>query len=169
MERKQIIQWIHVCPNRRTNINSKNGRNKSFSYETKSLILFIPMRGLCLWCPIMKGKKTIMWIHVYANWQTNTESKKWWQVKFFLWNQSINSFILMRRMNWWCLIFKRKEIIMWIHVCPNWWTNTNSKNGRKRSFSCESKGSISFIPMRKMCSWCPIMKKRDYHINPCLA
>ena len=31
--------WIHVYPNQQTNINSKNSIKRSFSYETKALIL----------------------------------------------------------------------------------------------------------------------------------
>ena len=65
----------------------------------------------------------------------------------------------MRRINLWCPIIKWKEIIMWICANPNWKINFNSKNGRKWSFSYETKASISFIPMRRMCSWCPIMKR----------
>ena len=81
--------------------------------------------------------------------------------KFSLWNQSINSFIPMRRMNLWCLIIKRKELIIWIHVYVDWKINFNSKNGRKRCFSYETKASISFIPLRRMCLWCPIIKIKE--------
>ena len=82
-------------------------------------------------------------------------------MKFSLWNQCINSFIPMKRMTLWCLIIKRKEIIMWIHVYPYWKMNFNSKNGRKKSFSYESKASISFIPMRRMNLWCPIIERKE--------
>ena len=45
----------------------------------------------------------------------------------------------------------------------------NSKNGRKKSFSYETKASISFIPKRIMCLSHPIMKnKGDPYANPCL-
>ena len=37
-EKKEIIMQIHVCPNRQTNINSKNERKSSFSFETKASI-----------------------------------------------------------------------------------------------------------------------------------
>ena len=33
-----VIMWIHVYPNWKTNFNCKNGRKRSFSYETKALI-----------------------------------------------------------------------------------------------------------------------------------
>ena len=81
-------------------------------------------------------------------------------MEFFLWNESIKSFIPMIRINLWCPIIKRKEIIMWIYDYCNWKTNINSKFGRKRSFSFETKASISFIPIKRICFWCPIMKKK---------
>ena len=62
---------------------------------------------------------------------------------FFVWNQSINSFILMSEMNLWCLIIKKIEIIIWIRVYPNWKMNFNSKNGGKGSFCYETNVSIS--------------------------
>ena len=49
------------------------------------------------------------------------------------------SFIAMRRMLLWWLIAKGKEIILWIRVCRNRPMNINSKNGRKRCFSFETK------------------------------
>ena len=67
----------------------------------------------------------------------------------------------MRRTCLWCPIMKRKEIVMWIHVCPNWKTYFYSKNGYKRSFSYESKASISFIPLKRLCWWCIITKTKD--------
>ena len=65
---------------------------------------------------------------------------------------------------------EKKEIIMWINVYPNWNTNFNSKIGNKRSFSYETKASISLIPRRRMCLWRPIIKKKgDYYMNRCLS
>ena len=66
----------------------------------------------------------------------------------------------MRRMKLWCLIIKRKEIILWIHVYPTTKINFNSKTGRKRKFYYETKASLSFIPMKRMCLWFLVMKKR---------
>ena len=71
------------------------------------------------------------------------------------------SFIPMRKICLWYLILKRKEIIMRIHVYPNWKKNFDFNNGGKSSFSYESKASISFIRMKKTCSWCPIMKRKE--------
>ena len=55
---------------------------------------------------------------------------------------------------------EKKDIIIWIHVYPNWKTNFNSNNGNKRSFSYETNASISFILSRRMCLWCPILKRK---------
>ena len=57
-------------------------------------------------------------------------------------------------------MMKKKEIIMWIHVYPNWKMNFNSKSGRKTNFSYETKASKSFITKRRMCLKCPITKKK---------
>ena len=65
-----------------------------------------------------------------------------------------------RRMCLWSPIMKGKEIIMWIHVYPKNKMNFNSKNGGKSNFSYETKVSMSFIPTRRMCLWCPIVKER---------
>ena len=140
--------WMHVYPNRKTNINSKNGRNRSFSYETKPSISFIPMRGMCLWCPIVKWKDITMSIRVYQDWKTNFYFKNGGNSSFSYETKALISFIPMKRLCFWCPIMKWKEMMMQIRVYPNWRTNFNSKNGRKRSFSYETKPSISFIPMR---------------------
>ena len=108
-EKKEIIMWIHFFHNWKMNCNSKSGRKRSFSYETKALISVIPMKRICLWC----------------------------------------------------LIIKRKEITMWTRVYPDWKMNINSKIGRKRSFSYEIKGSISFIPMSKMSLRFQVMRTKE--------
>ena len=52
-------------------------------------------------------------------------------------------------------------------VYPDWVMNFNSRNGSKISFSYETKALISFMPIRRMCLRCPMMKKkRDYYVNP---
>ena len=108
----------------------------------------------------MKRKKIIMWIHVYPNWKTYFNSKIGNKKGFYYETKASISLIPTREMCLWRPIMKRKEIIMWVHVFPNWKTNFNSKNGKKRSFCCETKPSISFIPMRRMRLCCPIRKER---------
>ena len=161
---------IRIYPNWKMNFNSKNGTNRSFSYETQASITFIPMRKMCLWCLILKRKEITMWIHVYLNWKTNFNFKIYRKISFSYKTKASKLFIPMRRMWLWCLIMKRKKIIMWIHLYPNWRTNYNSKNSRKRSCSYETKALIPFIPMRRMCLWRPIMKQKEIiiwiHVYP---
>ena len=134
-EKKEIIMWIDVYPNRKMNFNSKNGRKRSFSYETKPSISFIPMRGMCFWCPIMKWKDIIMWIRVYLNWKMNLNFKNGRSSSFSYETKALISFIAMkRRMCLWRPIMKWKEMIVQIRVYPNWKTNFNSKNGRNIVF-----------------------------------
>ena len=75
--------------------------------------------------------------------------------------KALISFIPMGRMHLWGLIMKGKEIILWICVCRNQPMNINSKNGGKRCFSYKNKASIPFIPIRRMCLWCRIMKWKE--------
>ena len=125
---------------------------------------------MCLWFLIKKTKDIIMWIHVYPNRNTNFNSKKGNKRSFSYDTKASISLIPMRRMCLWFPIMKWKEIIIWIHVYPNWNTNFNSKIGNKRSFSYEIKASISLIPKRRMCLWCPIMKRKKIiiwiHVYP---
>ena len=95
-----------------------------------------------------------MWIHVYPNWQTKFDFKKWWEVMFFLWNQHINSFIPIRRISLWLLIVKRMEII----VCPNCHLKFKPKNGGKWLWNQSIK---LFTPLRRMSLWGSIMKTKE--------
>ena len=101
-----------------------------------------------------------MWIQVYLNWKMNFSSKNGRKRSFCYKTKASISLIPTMRMCLWCPIMKRKEIVMWIHVYPNWNINFNSKNGNKRSFSYQTKASIWFIPIRRMCLWSPITKKK---------
>ena len=100
-----------------------------------------------------------MWIHVYPNWKMNLNSKNSRKTNFSYEIKASKSFIRMRRVRLLCPIMKRKKIMMWIYIYPNWKSNFNSENYKKRCFSFETKALISFIPMRRICLWCPILKK----------
>ena len=143
--------WIHVYPNWKTNFDSKNCRKRSFSFESEATNSLITTRGMCLYFPIMKRKEIVMWIHVYPNRKMNFISKNGRKRSFSFESEATKSFIRTRGMHLYCPIMKRKEIIMWIHVYPNWKTNFDSKNGRKRCFTFESKASKSFITTRRTC------------------
>ena len=45
----------------------KNGCKRSFSYEPKASMSFIPKKRISLWFPIVKRKEIIMWIQDYPN------------------------------------------------------------------------------------------------------
>ena len=161
---------ILVYPNWNTNFNSKKGNRRSFSYDTKGSITLIPTRRMCLWCPIMKRKEIIMWIHAYPNRNTNFNSKKGNRRSFAYDTKASTSLIAMRRTSLWCPIMKWNKITIWIYAYPNWKTYFNSKIGNKRSFSFETKESISLIPTWKMCLWFPITERKEIimwiHVYP---
>ena len=96
----------------------------------------------------------------YPNWKMYFNSKISNKRSFSYETKASISLIPTRRMCLWCPIMKRKEIIMWIHVYPNWKMDFNSKNGNKRSFCYETKASISLIPTRRICLWCRIWKEK---------
>ena len=122
---------------------------------------FIIMRKMNLLCPIIKREEIVMWISVYPNWKRNMNSKNGRNSCFSYEAEASISFIPIRSMCLWCLIVKRKEMIIWIYVRLNQWTNINSKSGRKIRFSYETKASISLILMTRICLWCPILKSKD--------
>ena len=130
--------WIHVYLNWKTKLNSRNGRNRSSSSETKALISFIPIRKMCLWCLIMRRKEIFLWIHVYPNWKMNFNSKNGSHRSFSYEAKAPISFIPMRRMCLWCLIMRRKEIIM----------------------------QILFIPLERRASILKMVKKEVFLMNP---
>ena len=134
--------WIQVYPIEKRTLVPKIVKKDAFSYETIASISFIPTRRMCLWCPIIKRKEIIMWIRACPNQGTNINCKSGRKRCFSSKSKAWISFIPMRRMCVWWLITKWKEISIWISVYPNQWTNVNSKNGRKKSFSYESKASI---------------------------
>ena len=119
------------------------------------------MTRTCLQCLAMKWNEITIWIHVYPNWKKYFNSKIGNKKGFYYETKASLSLIPTRRMCLWCPIMKRKEIIMWIQVYPNWNTNFNSKKGNRRSFSCDTKASISLILMRRMSLWWPIVKKKE--------
>ena len=101
-----------------------------------------------------------MWIRIWPNWQMNFNSKNSGKRSFFNETKASMSFIPMSRISLWYPNMKRKEIIMWIHVCPNWLTNYNLKIVEKKFFY-KTKGSMSFILMSRTSLWCQIMKRNE--------
>ena len=48
---------------------------EKFLLRNQSIDSFIPMSGMNLWSPMIKGMEIIMWIRVYPNWKMNFNSK----------------------------------------------------------------------------------------------
>ena len=96
----------------------KNGKKRSFSYETKALTSSIPMRRIRLWCQIMKRKEIILWIRVCQNRPMNINSENGGKRCFYNETKASIPFILTRKMNLWHPIINKKEIITWIRVYP---------------------------------------------------
>ena len=143
---KMIIMWIHVHRNWNSNFNSKKRNKRSFSYDAKASISLIPTRRTFLWRPIMKSNEITLWIHVYPNWKMNFNSKNGNKRSFSYETKASILLIPTKRMSLWFPIMKGKEIIMWIHIYPNWKTYFNSIIGNKKGFYYETKASISLIP-----------------------
>ena len=83
------------------NFDSKeNGENKSFIYEIKEAISFVPMRRMSLWSPIMKRKEIIMRVNVCPNnWMNFNSKENGGKKKKFYESRASMSFILIRRMS----------------------------------------------------------------------
>ena len=135
----------------------------------KTSISFIPMRGMCLWCLIIKRKEIIMWINIYPIERLTLilkivqkevfPMKPKHQYRLSQWGECIYG-----AQSW-------KEVrLLCESMFPNWKMNFNAKNDRKWSFSYNTKASTSFITMRRMCLQCPMMKRKEIimwiHVNP---
>ena len=115
--RKEIIMQISVCPNRRTNINSKNGRKSSFSFETKASIHLSQCGEWICGAQSLKERRLLRkseFIQLKKELYSKNRGKRCFSYE----TRASIPFILVRRMNLWHPIIKRKEIIMWIRVYP---------------------------------------------------
>ena len=101
-----------------------------------------------------------MLIPSYPNWKTNFDSKNGRKWIFSCKTKASKSFIPMRRIWLWHPIMKRMEIIMWIHVYPNWKMNFNSKKWWKTKFFLETKGSIHLSQWGKWICGAQSLKER---------
>ena len=147
----------------------KNDRKRSFSYETKASLSFNPIIRICLRCPIVKKKEIIMCIHVCHNWRNNINFKKLVVKKAFLIKQKHQRHLS----QWGEFVYGaqswKKKITTCIHVFHIDRITLVLKKKGKNSFSYQTKASMSSIPIRRICLWCPIMKKRDYYVHQCLS
>ena len=97
-KKKRLVRESMFIPIDRWTLILKNGRTKSFSYEIKALMSFIPIRETCLWCPIIKRKEIIMWIYIvlFEKWNLILKNDK---NNFTYKAKASMSFIPMKRMN----------------------------------------------------------------------
>ena len=97
-QEKKGNYFVNSCLSHgKKNFNSENSRKRNCSYETKTLISFIPTRRMWLWCPILK-RKEIMWIHLFPNGKMNFNSKNGRETSFSYETKASKSFIRIRRM-----------------------------------------------------------------------
>ena len=130
--------WMHVYPTWKRNFDSKNGRKRSFSFESKATKSFITTRGMCLYCPIMKRKKIIMWILVYPNWKMNFISKNGRKTSFSYESKH------------------RNHLSQWgeyVYGAQSW---------KERRLLCES----MFIPIERRTSILKMVEREVFPLNP---
>ena len=128
---RRLLRKSMFVPIQKKTLILKNSGKRSFSYEAKATMSFILMRRMSLWCLIMK-EKWLLYESVFVPIHKWTLTLKNNGMKSFSYEtKAIMSFIPMSRASLWCLIMKRKEIIMWIHFSPYWQINLDSKKWRE--------------------------------------
>ena len=170
MKINKNITCIYVCPNWWTSFNSKkNGRKRSFSYETKVSMSFIQIMRMHLWFPIMKKKEVLMCIHVSPIDKWTLILRKIVRRKAFLikpkhhviYPNEENVFIMPSH--------GKKKIVTWIHVCHNWQTNIDSKkSGGKKAFLWNQSINVIYSNKENVFMMPNHEKKLDYYVNPYL-
>ena len=134
----------------------KWGKEKLFLPNQESYMC-IPMKRTCLSRAITQRMKIITRFHICFIWKTSFDYIKNREKSFSYKTKASISCTLIKR-TYIGKITKRMEIITRIHVCLFWCLNLDSKeNGGKKSFSCKTQASISYILMRRMCLQCPII------------
>ena len=86
----------------------------------------------------------------------------------FLWNQIINTIYPNEENEFVAPNHSKKGDYNVNLSLSNWKWNFNSKNFKKSYFFAETKASISFIPMRRLCFWCRITKKKEIILWICV-
>ena len=91
---------------------------------------------------------------------------RWWKRKLILPNQGSNIMCPNEENVIVVPNHKKKEIIMRIHFYLIWWMNLDSiKNGGNKTFSCQTKASISYILIRRIWLYCLIIKRLEIGIR----
>ena len=146
----------------------KNGRKRSFSYETKALMLFILIRRMSLKFPIMKKKRLLCESVFVLIDRWNLILKNGGRKSFLSETKALITFIPIKRMRLWFLIMERKEIIMQIRIYPNWLMKFDSKKWWEEKQWNQSINNI--YPNEENVFMMPNQEmKWDYCVNLCLS
>ena len=109
-----------------------------------------------LMVPKHERKKIIISIRACPSWHRNFDSKMVRSEVILM--KPKYQFIYPNKENaLWCSIMKRKEIITWICTYLNWHMNFNSKKWWGKKFF----GINSFVLMRRMSLWHPIINRKE--------
>ena len=120
--------WIRVYPNWENKLNSKKGWKKKLFLRNQRSNVIYPNEANEFMIFHNKKKKRLLCEFVFVlNDKWALTPKIDGKGSFSYETKASILFNPMRRLSLWCPILKRKEIAMWIHVCPNWETNFNSK------------------------------------------
>ena len=107
--KKKRLLCESVCVQvHRWTLTLKNGRRKSFFYETKASMSFIVISRTSLQCPIMKKEKRLLWESIFSQ----LMDKLWfwgkrWEKRFSYQAKASTSFIVMRGLSLWCPMVKK--------------------------------------------------------------
>ena len=126
MKRKEIIVWIHLCPNLQMNFDSKKLWEQKLCKWNQSINVIYPNGVNEFMMPNHGKNEFTIWICVCPNWQININSKKWHKEEFFIWNLSINVIYPNEEIEFTVPNHEKKRVTMWIHACSNWKINFNS-------------------------------------------
>ena len=100
----------------------KNGGNKSFSYETKASMPFIPTSRTSLWWPSWKEKRLLCKSEFVPIEKRSLILKNRGKGSFSYETKDPMSFVQMRRMSLWCSIMKEKGDY-YVNPCLSQMTN----------------------------------------------
>ena len=125
-ERRLLCESMFILIDERTLI-LKNGGKKSFSYETKASMSFIPIRRMSYGAKIWKGRR-LLCESVFVPINKQTLTLKNMEREAFLMNPKHQCHLSLPVEHiYGPRIMKIKEIIMWIYVCSNRQRNFDSK------------------------------------------
>ena len=157
-QKMEIITRIQVCLVWWMNFNFMENVDKKLFLTNQSINIMYPNKENMIVIPNNKRNKDY-----YENPSLSDLMDEFWLRKMlerelFLPNQSTN-IIYPNKEN--MIVVpnhkKKMKIITTIQVCLIWGISTSSKqNGGKKSFSCQTKTSLSCILIRRTCLWCTI-------------